>query len=69
MTSSKRLKYNFPWLDLPPYGGFFIPTLNPTKIRELGLKEGVRVRVIGKGTPCIYKGQIGVMFTVGGRKR
>lgn len=69
MTSSKRLKYNFPWQDLPPYGGFFIPTLNPEKVRTMGLKEGVRLRIVGKGTPCIYNGQLGVLFTVGAKRR
>ena len=69
MSQTKRLKYKYPWLDLPPYGGFFIPTLNLVRIRAQGLREGVRVRVVGKGTPCIYKGQIGVMFTIGAKRR
>jgi len=61
----KRLTYRFPWEALPSYGGFFIPTLDVHGIREQGLKEGVRVHIIGKAEPAIKDGKLGVLFTRG----
>ena len=65
----KKLKIKYPWESLPPYGGFFVPTLDVKKIRERGLKEGIRVRIVGKAEPAIVDGKLGVLFTVGGRRR
>jgi hypothetical protein len=56
-------------MDLPPYGGFFVPTLNFAKTREEGLKEGLRYRIRGKAEPAIVDGKVGLLFTVGGRPR
>ena len=67
MPSSKKLTVKYPWLDLPPYGGFFVPTLDFAKTREEGLKEGLRYRIRGKVEPAIMDGKIGLLFTVGGR--
>ena len=68
MPSSKKLTIKYPWLDLPPYGGFFVPTLDFAKTREEGLKEGLRYRIRGKATPVIMNGKIGLLFTVGARR-
>lgn len=64
MPSKVKLTIKYPWLDLPPYGGFFVPTLNIAKTREEGLKEGLRYRIRGKATPVIMNGKLGVLFTV-----
>lgn len=65
--TKKTLTYKFPWGALPPYGGFFIPTLDVDGVRERGLKEGVRVHIIGKGVPAIKDGKLGVLFTIGAK--
>lgn len=69
MNSSKKLKINYPWLQLPPKGGFFVPTLNFAKTREEGLKEGLRYRIRGKAEPAIKDGKIGLWFTAVSRLR
>lgn len=61
---TKKLKIKYPWSDLPPYGGFFVPTLNFAKTREEGLKEALRYRIRGKATFVVMDGKIGVLFTV-----
>lgn len=65
----KKLKVNYPWDALPSYGGFFVPTLDVAKTREEGLKEGIRVRMWGKAEPAIKDGKLGVLFTIGARRR
>ena len=69
MHSTKKLTIKYPWLDLPPYGGFFVPTLNFAQTREEGLKEALRHRIRGKAEPAIRDGKIGLLFTVGARPR
>jgi hypothetical protein len=57
------LKVMYPW-EKTPYGhSFFVPSLNPEATRREGLQEGIRLRVFGKAAPCIWNGQLGVMFT------
>jgi hypothetical protein len=69
MPCTKKLTVKYPWLDLPPYGGFFVPTLDFAKTREEGLKEALRHRIRGKAEPAIVDGKIGLLFTVGARPR
>lgn len=69
MQRTKKLKINYPWLSLPPYGGFFVPTLNVAKTREEGLKEALRHRIDAKAEPAIKDGKFGVLFTVGAMQR
>ena len=66
---SKKLTVKYPWDALPSYGGFFVPTLDVVKTREEGLKEGIRIRMWGKAEPAIKDGKLGVLFTVGARRR
>lgn len=55
----------FPWPDLLPGQGFFIPTLDPAKVREEGLLAAVpmkwRYNEI-EATIGICRGLIGVYF-------
>ena len=66
---SKKLTVKYPWDALPRYGGFFVPTLDVAKVREEGLKEGIRIRMWGKAEPAIKDGKLGVLFTIGGKRR
>lgn len=66
---SKKLKVKYPWDALPSYGGFFVPTLDVAKTREEGLKEGIRIRLWGKAEPAIKDGKLGVLFTIGAKRR
>ncbi len=66
---SKKLTVKYPWDALPSYGGFFVPTLDVAKTREEGLKEGIRIRMWGKAEPAIKDGKLGVLFTIGARRR
>jgi len=65
----KKLKVKYPWDALPSYGGFFVPTLDVAKTREEGLKEGIRIRIWGKAEPAIKDGKLGVLFTIGAKRR
>ena len=69
MPHKVKLTIKYPWLDLPPYGGFFVPTLNVAKTREEGLKEALRYRIDAKAEPAIKDGKFGVLFTVGAMLR
>lgn len=69
MPHTKKLKIKYPWLDLPPYGGFFVPSLNLAKTREEGLKEALRYRIDAKAEPAIKDGKFGILFTVGAMRR
>jgi len=66
---SKKLTVKYPWDALPSYGGFFVPTLDVAKTREEGLKEGIRIRLWGKAEPAIKDGKLGVLFTIGAKRR
>ena len=65
----KKLTVKYPWDALPSYGGFFVPTLDVAKTREEGLKEGIRIRLWGKAEPAIKDGKLGVLFTIGAKRR
>jgi len=58
----KQLKILFPWTDLRPTEGFFVPTLDPEKTKELGLRAAVPHRIRAAATPCIKDGLLGVWF-------
>jgi hypothetical protein len=43
--------------------------LDFAKTREVGLKEALRHRIRGKAEPAVMDGKIGLLFTVGARRR
>jgi len=60
---TKILKINYPWWQLKPGQGFFVPCLDTTKVREEGLKAAVTARVFSaKGHIGVVNGQLGVLF-------
>ena len=56
------MRINYPWSSLKPGDGFFVPTLDTEKARELGLRAAVGQRLRIKAVPCIKDGLIGVWF-------
>lgn len=56
------MKLNYPWSNLKPGEGFFVPAIDTEKARELGLRAAVAQRLRIKATPVIKDGLIGVWF-------
>lgn len=56
------MKICYPWSQLKPGEGFFIPAIDTEKARELGLRAAVGQRLRIKAVPCIKDGLIGVWF-------
>jgi len=59
----RKIKVHFPWLKVPPQGGFFVPTLNPEEVRVLGLKAALYHQVPAKAQVGRKNGKLGVWFT------
>lgn len=52
-----------PWKTLEKGQGFFIPALDLGPVREAGLVEAVKARVLdAQALYCIHDGMIGVLF-------
>lgn len=51
-----------PWSSLRPGKGFFVPSLDPIKTREMGLRESVKYKLPVKAAIGIKRGLIGVWF-------
>jgi hypothetical protein len=56
------MKLNYPWSNLKPGEGFFVPAIDTEKARELGLRSAVAQRLRIKATPVIKDGMLGVWF-------
>lgn len=57
----------FPWHRCVPGESFFVPSLDPyrtmlTGLNQAGIQLGLRARV--RCRPGVYKGHLGVLFTV-----
>ena len=60
MTS---LQVHYPWNKLKKGQGFFVPCLDTDSVREEGLKQAVRLRLLdAKAYPAVRNGLIGVWF-------
>ena len=55
-------KIRYPWKKTSVERGFFVPTLNPEKTIEEGLRASVRYRIRPIATYGIKDGLIGVWF-------
>lgn len=52
-----------PWKTLEKGQGFFIPALDLDPVREAGLVDAVKHRVVdAHALYCVYDGMIGVLF-------
>lgn len=52
-----------PWKTLEKGQGFFIPALDLDPVREAGLVEAVKARVLdAEALYCIHNGLVGVLF-------
>lgn len=52
-----------PWKTLEKGQGFFIPALDLDPVREAGLVEAVKARVLdAQALYCIHNGMVGVLF-------
>ena len=62
----KTLVLHYPWQQLKPGEGFFIPCLDTAPVKEEGLKAAVRCHILsGKAHVGIFNGQFGVLFQRG----
>ena len=51
-----------PWSNLRPGKGFFVPSLDPAKTREMLLRESVKHRLPVEAVIGIKQGLLGVWF-------
>ena len=56
-------KIDYPWIDTPPKGAFFVPTLQLEKVKAEGLTVAIHKGVLGKASFGVVKGKLGVIFT------
>lgn len=53
----------FPWARVNRGQGFFVPCLNAHQVRQQGLSEALRCRILdAKAYPAVHKGLSGVWF-------
>jgi hypothetical protein len=58
-----KLSIHYPWEQTEKGQGFFIPCLDTDAIREAGLKESVKLRILdARATVGIRNGLMGVWF-------
>ena len=58
-----KLELHFPWTQTEKGEGFFIPCLDTAAVREEGLKQAVKLRLLdARATVGIRNGLIGVWF-------
>ena len=58
-----KLSIHYPWEQTEKGQGFFIPCLDTDAVREAGLKESVKLRILdAKATVGIRNGLMGVWF-------
>jgi hypothetical protein len=58
-----KLELHFPWEQTDKGQGFFVPCLDTHAVREQGLKQAVRLRLLdARAEPGIRNGLIGVWF-------
>jgi hypothetical protein len=62
------MKNIYPWKQLKPGQGFFVPCLDTDKVYEEGLKAAVAARVQGKAMAGIVNNRLGVLFWRVGRE-
>jgi len=51
-----------PWKRLRPGNGFFVPSLDPMKTRELLLRESIKYKLPVRASIGVKKGLLGVWF-------
>jgi hypothetical protein len=57
------MKNRYPWLQLRPGEGFFVPCVDVHRVREEGLKAAIPHRLFGVyAYPAIKAGVLGVWF-------
>jgi hypothetical protein len=60
-----NLIIRYPWSQLSRGQGFFVPSLDPEKTKEEGLRAAVYVRRFdAKARVGVLNGRLGVLFTV-----
>lgn len=58
-----KLELHFPWETTEKGQGFFIPCLDTQAVREQGLKEAIKKRILdARAYAGIRNGQLGVWF-------
>ena len=58
-----KLRIHYPWTELAPGEGFFVPCLDTAHIREMGLRAALKLkRKNARAIPGIRDGLIGVWF-------
>lgn len=63
-----KLSIHYPWEQTEKGQGFFVPCLDTDAVREAGLKESVKLRILdARATVGIRNGLMGVWFYRTGR--
>ena len=64
MPSTTHYSNLFPWARTERGQGFFVPCINTDEVRQAGLKEALRNRIMNaKAYVAIKDGKIGVWFS------
>lgn len=58
------MKISYPWANLKPGEGFFVPAIDTAAAREKVLRAAVGQRIRLKTLPCIKDGKLGVWFFI-----
>lgn len=53
---------NYPWPDVQPGQGFFIPCLDTAKVRREGLRAAAQLQILATAHVALRKGRYGVWF-------
>jgi hypothetical protein len=56
------MQTNFPWTNLKPGEGFFVPCLDVMEVRERGLLAAIPHRIRANAKIVIRQGRLGVWF-------
>ena len=59
----KKLQIQYPWSKIPKDGSFFVPAVNPARVKHEGLVAALHLRIKAKARIGLLKGKHGVLFT------
>lgn len=63
LEAAVKLRIHYPWTELNPGEGFFIPCLDTALVREMGLREALKLKMLNaRAIPGICDELIGVWF-------
>ena len=59
----KKLKISYPWDKIAEGESFFVPAVDPAKVKHEGLVAALHLRIKATAKLGLYNGKHGVLFT------